>query len=473
MTAASGGTAIDVLRNIPQVEVDGTNKVSLRGNQNVVVQINGRSTPLKGEQLGTFLSQMPANTVKTVEVAANPSAKDDPEGTAGIINIVLNQEAEIGLRGGVNVGTGTTGQVNASGNVGKQQGHVTGFMSLFGYRDSRASSRTISRTNLRTRVPALVETSMSGRQRPWWGGGSFRGEYRFNDRDALTFDSYPSAGHYGGRNATYYTDLDTVRNMIGAFNQLNDNDSHNLSQDYDVAFRRQGKPTTPQLTAEIEYANNTNNTDVNLSGLVTKPDVSTPSIIPTERDHTVGRYPYVNAKLDFTYPVNPATKFETGGKYADRNTGNDFTAAYLNAATGAFDVNPARNTSFTYREHIGGAYALLSRQLGKFQTQGGVRLEHANHRQRSQSQLPERSVDDGRRGQRVSLFERRHQPCDESVDEYVLVVPAGERHVQAVEHRRRADVLVLSRADEDGGWVAAGVGESQCRHPIQGLVRPG
>ncbi len=378
MTAASGGTAIDVLRNIPQVEVDGTNKVSLRGNQNVVVQINGRSTPLKGEQLGTFLSQMPANTVKTVEVAANPSAKDDPEGTAGIINIVLNQEAEIGLSGGVNVGTGTTGQVNASGNVGKQQGHVTGFMSLFGYRDSRATSGTISRTNLVIPVPAFVETSMSGRQRPLSGGGNFRGEYRFNDRDALTFDSYLYAGHYGGRNATYYTDLDTVRNMIGAFNQLNDNDSHNLSQDYDVAFRRQGKPTTPQLTAEIEYANNTNNTDVNLSGLVTKPDVSTPSIIPTERDHTVGRYPYVNAKLDFTYPVNPATKFETGGKYADRNTGNDFTAAYLNAATGAFDVNPARNTSFTYREHIGGAYALLSRQLGKFQTQGGVRLEDAN-----------------------------------------------------------------------------------------------
>ena len=63
-------------RNIPQVEVDGTNNVSLRGNGNVVVQINGRSPPPKGDQLGTFLAQMPANVVKTVEVAANPSASE-------------------------------------------------------------------------------------------------------------------------------------------------------------------------------------------------------------------------------------------------------------------------------------------------------------------------------------------------------------------------------------------------------------
>ena len=83
MTTASGGTSIDVLRNVPSVEVDGSNNVSLRGNANVVVQINGRASPLKGEQLGNFLAQLPASAVTRVEVATNPSAKHDPEGTAG------------------------------------------------------------------------------------------------------------------------------------------------------------------------------------------------------------------------------------------------------------------------------------------------------------------------------------------------------------------------------------------------------
>src|SRR4029079_14410154 len=154
--------AVDVLRNIPLVEVDGSNNVSLRGNANVVIQINGRSTPLKADQLGAFLAQLPAGTVKNVEVATNPSAKDDPEGTAGIINIVLNQEAELGLSGGTklgtattgpeklvrsggtNFGTSTTGQVNLGGNVGKQQGKFTCFIQGNVYRDKRNMSGTIS-----------------------------------------------------------------------------------------------------------------------------------------------------------------------------------------------------------------------------------------------------------------------------------------------------------------------------------------
>ena len=76
MTVASGGTAVDVLRNIPLVEVDGSNNVSLRGNANVVVQINGRSTPLKGDQLGTFFSQLPVGTVKNVQDTMNPWARN-------------------------------------------------------------------------------------------------------------------------------------------------------------------------------------------------------------------------------------------------------------------------------------------------------------------------------------------------------------------------------------------------------------
>ena len=90
MPSSSGGNAVDVLRNVPSVEVDGDNKLSLRGNENVVVQINGRISPMRGEQLGNYLAQLPSNMVAKVEVIANPSAKNDPEGMAGIINIVLS-----------------------------------------------------------------------------------------------------------------------------------------------------------------------------------------------------------------------------------------------------------------------------------------------------------------------------------------------------------------------------------------------
>ena len=377
MTTAAGGTAIDVLRNIPLVEVDGTNKVSLRGNGNVVVQINGRSTPLKGDQLGAFLAQMPANVVKNVEVATNPSAKDDPEGTAGIINIVLDQEAELGLSGGVNAGTSSTGQVNFGGNVGKQQGKFTGFVQANIYRDHRNMSGTISRENLVIPVPVFVETSLNGKQSPLGGGGTVRTEYRLNPTDAFTFDSYFYAGRFGGNNRFNYTDLDVARTVIGSFNQFNEQVSRNLSQDYDIAFRRQGKPSEPQFTADLEYADNRNRNNVDLSGNLLKADGSTPAAIPTEHDLTIGRYKYANLKVDYSKPFNASTKLETGFKGTWRNNSNDFSASYLNA-TGIFEPAPARSSGFDYHEDIAGAYGLYSQRVSNFQLQGGLRLEEAS-----------------------------------------------------------------------------------------------
>lgn len=380
MTAAAGGTAIDVLRNIPLVEVDGTNKVSLRGNANVVIQINGRSSPLKGDQLGAFLAQLPAAVLKDVEVATNPSAKDDPEGTAGIINIVLNQETEVGLSGGVNAGTGTTGQFSFGGNVGKQQGKFIGFVSGNLYTDRRVTGGSISRTNLVIPTPAFVETTLEGNDRPLSGGGTLRTEYRLNATDALSFDSYLFGGRFGGKSSSYYTNFDGSRNALGGFNQFNDRVSKNRSFSNAFAFRRQGPPTIAQLTAELEYASNSHMNSIDLTGLSTKIDGSSQSATIPEHDEAIGDFRYSNLKVDYTKPINANVKLETGYKGTWRNTGNDFTAAYQNAITSAFEINPARTSGFDYSEVINGGYALYSQRAGKVQLQGGLRLENATTR---------------------------------------------------------------------------------------------
>jgi outer membrane receptor protein involved in Fe transport len=377
MPAATGGTAIDVLRNIPLVEVDGSNNVSLRGNTNVVIQINGRSTPLKGDQLGAFLAQLPAGTVKNIEVATNPSAKDDPEGTAGIINIVLNQEAELGLSGGVSGGTASTGQVNANGNIGTQKGKLTVFASGSVYHDRRATSGIISRTNLVIPVPAFTETRLAGDQAPLSGGGTVRSEYRFTPRNTLSFDSFLYGGQFGGASTSDYTDLDTTRSVIGLVDQATSQNSRNLSQDYDIGFRRFTAKNAPLFSTELEYANNDGTSDNDLSGNVLETDPSTPPSIPTERDHTVGRYPYLNWKADYTLQFGAAAKLETGLKATRRTTTNHFDAAYLDASTGIYSVDTTRTTAYDYHEDIGSGYALFSDKMGKVQTQAGVRLEDA------------------------------------------------------------------------------------------------
>src|SRR6267154_3560985 len=147
MPTTRGGTALDVLRNVPAVDVDIDNIVSLRGNAGVVLQINGRPSPLKPAQLGNFLAQVPADLVDKVEVIPNPSARENPEGDAGIINIVLKQTPDEGRSGGLTVGSGTTGHVDVGGNLGYERGPLSLFGSYGFLRDNRPRRDTIFREN--------------------------------------------------------------------------------------------------------------------------------------------------------------------------------------------------------------------------------------------------------------------------------------------------------------------------------------
>lgn len=378
MTAAAGGTAIDVLRTIPQVEVDGSQQVSLRGNANVVIQINGRAVPLHGAQLGLFLAQLPANRIKTVEVATTPSAKSDPEGTAGIINIVLDQDAQLGLSGGILAGASSTGQVDVGGNVAEQRGPLTLFVSGDLYGDRRATSGTIVRENLGNPAPAYVDTRLRGTNRPLSGGGTIRSEYRFNGRDALSFDGFLFSGGNAVTNTSSYTDLNAGRSVIGQFDQFNTSALHSASQDYSLAIRHQGLPTTTQFSAEVEYANTDTHDHVHLSGDVIQADATTAASVPREVDNTIAHAPMWNVTADYTKPFGVHTKLEAGLELRRRSSASDFTTSYVEATSGLLIPSVERATAFDYAEDIGAAYAVVSQQVGKIQAQVGLRLEDAS-----------------------------------------------------------------------------------------------
>jgi outer membrane cobalamin receptor len=381
MATASGGTAVDVLRNVPSVEVDGSNKVSLRGNENVVVQINGRASPLRGEQLGTFLAQLPANSVKNVEVATNPSAKNDPEGTAGIINIVLDQEADLGLSGGLSAATSTTGMANFSGNIGRQSGPLTLFLSGSFFRDTRPIGGHTARTNLAISEPAFVESRLGGSSKPLSQSMTFRSEYRIAEHDALSADAIVSNGRFGRNSAAYYTDLDESRAVIGLFDQFSNQVSHDLTQDYTVAYRRTGKPDAKTFSTELRFTHNGSSNENDLFGVVHQADASTGAMArPRELDVTTGRLPAWNLQSDYTHPFGKTTKLESGFKGTLRSTANDFSAAYFDSTSGQFAPDASRASTFEYRERIGAAYAVLSQQVSRVQAQAGLRLEQASTR---------------------------------------------------------------------------------------------
>lgn len=381
MATVSGGTAIDVLRNVPSIEVDGTNNISLRGNQNVVVQINGRATPLKGEQLGNFLAQLPASTVSRVEVATNPSAKNDPEGTAGIVNIVLTQQTEAGLSGGFTAGTSTTGMANLSGNIGRQSGPWTLFGSYNFFKDTRVFSGHSNRSNLIAGMPSFVGGAFEGRGHPLSNNVTVRSEYKLSERNAFNFDAVVSGGHFARDNTASYVNRDDAGTVTGLFNQYTDQAWRNLTQDYTLAFRQTGKPQQSTISTELRFTRNAFTFDNTISSAIFLPDASTGTAPPpAEYDLQPSRMPAWALQTDYVHPFNASTKLETGFKGTARSTKNDFSASIQDQTTGEFVLDPALTNGFDYRERIGAAYAVLSQRVKKVDGQVGLRLDQASTR---------------------------------------------------------------------------------------------
>lgn len=131
--SSTGGSASDVLSSIPSVEVDNEGEVSLRGSTSVTVWINGKASGLSADNRAQILEQLPAESIEKIEVITNPSAKYSPEGTSGIINIVLKQDRKAGYYGSLQAGADTRGGWNTSGNINYSSGKAEAYANV-GYR---------------------------------------------------------------------------------------------------------------------------------------------------------------------------------------------------------------------------------------------------------------------------------------------------------------------------------------------------
>lgn len=169
--AATGGSASDILQNIPSVEVDTEGTVSLRGSESVTVWINGKAQGLTADNQGDILEQMPAESIERIEVITNPSAKYSPEGTVGIINIVLKRDRKAGYYGSAQAGASMYdldfGGYNASANINYSSGKLDAYANI-SYRERHHQNENTSyRENYRvadtTYLDQLGYGNMNGR----------------------------------------------------------------------------------------------------------------------------------------------------------------------------------------------------------------------------------------------------------------------------------------------------------------------
>ncbi|HEU4996982.1 MAG TPA: TonB-dependent receptor [Gemmatimonadaceae bacterium] len=373
--APAAANASEVLDAVPSVQVDGDGKVSLRGNENVAVQINGRPTPMRGTQLAAYLKSLPSNVIERVEVVPNPSAKYDPDGMAGIINIVLKSNVDLGLSAGLNTAVSTADRFFGSGNLGYQSGPFSSFTSAGFNRDARA----IVGINDRERYDAL-RALQSVTAQDIDSDASNAGEnlttsldYKPNKRDVLS--NALTLNHRSSRDASMnlYSELDGARAPLDSYFRPKDSDVKGWMFDYNAALKRTFEPRKHEIGGEVRF-NRAHDED---SQALWRQTLGT-SPVSTEReiDATDAITKQLTGQVDYVRTLKARTKLETGYKGTARWLDRDFDVQSDSLGTGAW-VRSAQSNSFEFDESVHAAYGVFSQGVGKFDLQAGLRAERA------------------------------------------------------------------------------------------------
>ena len=377
--APAAATASDILESVPSVQVDADGKVSLRGNENVVVQVNGRPSPIRGAQLAGYLRQLPANTIERVEVIPNPTAKQDPEGMAGIVNIVLKQTVELGRSGGFTIGASTAERYNAAVNFGYQGGPVTLF-STYGYTsDERLVEGLNDRTRLgEARAPlSFTEQDIDGTALNL--GHNFTGslDYRLNEKDALFTSLMVNRRNLSDEQLALFNELADDRTLTERYLRTRDVDNANWLVDATVGYRRVMTPQKHELSGEVRFSR-TADEDREGLGREFLDDTGRPlgGAVDLESKSLDALTRQLTAQVDYTRTLGERTKLETGYKGNARWLDRDLTVRLDPLGSGDWADSDLSN-AFAFDEQVHAVYGVLSHSRGALELQAGLRAEQA------------------------------------------------------------------------------------------------
>ena len=373
---AIGGTGIDLMRNIPSVAVDFDGTISLRGSSNVTILIDGRPATLTGLTGSEALEQIPSEIIERVEVITNPSARFNPEGTSGIINVVLKQQRQPGYNGMASINAGSADRYNGSLNFNYKLNNLNFFANLSGrlsggdgfgtsFRESRLDGGLI---NLMNQDLTFTETS---------NGASVQAgvDYSFDDQNTLTFSSQYNQRVRGSDDLTAYILGQNLSNPSSLFSMNNDNSMAHRSFTQQLYFRRTYDQPLRELIADISFSTRTIDRNENFLQQHFEQNFDTPNgQIIRNRSNLDGNNWSLSARLDYVHPLSETSKFETGFSAQTREMDADF--VFENESSPSlWTINPNRSNHFLFDEQIIAVYGMYATQLGKFGVQAGLRAE--------------------------------------------------------------------------------------------------
>ena len=354
----AGANASDIMNNIPSVNVDQqTGNISLRGNENVRVMVDGK---LSNVPIAQLLKQIPSTAIKSIELITNPSAKYNPEGMSGIINIKLHKNTKLGFNGNLNIGL--TNEVYAKFNSsidlnyrnGKfnfygSYGNNIGKYDNFGYIDQSNDNSRQDFQFFNNNKSHLFKVGV---------------DYYLNDNNTLSFFTNQNIFEGNGVGTTNLSFPD--QNLYQR--QIFGSDSENNSGQYNFVYKHLFKDENETLDIEVDYNDFTNTevADFNYINFSFPPDYN--DFVDTERDQTT-------INVDYVKPINEDSKLEIGAEARLFNTDLGYkSTGQTFSSTGT--IIPTPSTAFDYKRDIFSAYITFGKTINeKWSYQVGARAE--------------------------------------------------------------------------------------------------
>jgi outer membrane receptor protein involved in Fe transport len=365
MQTVVSGNASDVLQNVPSVTVDIEGNVSLRGSSDFTVLVDGRPSILDAQDV---LQQIPATSIQTIEIITNPSAKYDPEGTAGIINIILKKAEDFGLNGISHMNAGLNDKYGGDFLLEyKNNSYTLNFGADYNRRYTPGNSRKEELYTVQGNTSTITSQGDTKWGREFWGlrGGL---EFLLGEKDILSF-----GGRYGSREMNRIANLrffeqsqNGTSNFINRSDMKRAGDFYSLNMNYSHKFERTGH----EIKAEMSYSYRTGNETTLTESF--RIDTLFDGIITTE----TGPSKEMEGKIDYTLPLGPTSKFETGYQ-GETEISNEITGLQEFDTQGKrYIIFPQFSHDAKYTETEHSLYSLYSDEWGGLGIQGGIRGEY-------------------------------------------------------------------------------------------------
>ena len=372
---SAGGTATDVLKNVPSVNVDIDGNISVR-NSSPQIFVDGRPTTLT-------LDQIPADQIASVEVITNPSAKYDASGgTAGILNIVLKKTRTVGYNGSLRAGIDERGKYNFGGNINVRQGKFNVFANIgYNQRQSISDGTTERSTFLGdTTIQLLQKDRNTGNGRFLFARAGF--DYFLDNRNTITLSGMTVDGKF--HNITNSNILiDTLAGSSDMQSQIRRTADANFNFNMkggSIGFVHNFPQNGHQFTMDGQY-NKSNNSNVNLISNNNYNTVNGPvSGTSIQQQNGNGNNQRINAQADYTNPITEKSKIEAGVRFNQTKTFSN-NVYNLVGANNELIPQPLLSSKFDYKDQVYAGYATFSSKIGeKFGYQLGLRIESSDYK---------------------------------------------------------------------------------------------